>query len=281
MRKIQGKKVRFIAIERKYRSTAYQAVAPLDNKLNIYVTGQHYEPEDPDRKGFLTMGEITGDDEVKPLARQLKFRPLISETTVIPIIHNKEYDCTFNEKNEPNNQQDFWHACFIISQDYVAKSKGKQSPKHIFYLDDKEVEAKVFNTNADDVYEAQKLIRESATLDEYKDIVMLLNLSVRDFNVDHKPLSSERLKEVLLRQAEKEPETVKFAFTQRGKDFLFLAKLRNLNILAHRKDGYYDGDVPLAVDAEKMVDYIADPMNDTDVAKWGRLLKEAEAEELV
>lgn len=282
MIKLDGKKVRFLAQDRKYVTDPYPAVAPLDSTNNIFVTGQHYEADDKDRQGFLTQAEITGELEIKPAGRLKKFSPKIDETTTVLIIHNKEYDCTVSEAGNPNNPKDYWDAHFIIAQDYlVAKSKTKATIKHKFYMDDKDEEAKHFVVTADAKYEAEKLIREQASIDEYKDIVMLLNLSVKDFHVDWRPLTSTRLKEVLLKQADSNPSSIKFAFTDQGKDVLFMAKLIEQNIITKKNNAYYDGVKFISDSHESFIQYIGDTLNDSDVSKWGRLLKEAEAEQMI
>ena len=282
MIKLDGKVIRFLAQDRKYRMEPYPAVAPMDTNKNIYITGQHYDFSDKDRQGFLSQAEIIGEVEVKPAARLKKFTPRISDTTTVLIIHNKPYDCTISDHGEPNNPKDYWDAHFIIAQDkLVAPSKAESTIKHKFYLDDKDAEARVFVLTADARYEAEKLIREQASLDEYKDIVMLLNLSVSDFHVDWKPLTSTRLKEILLKQSEKNPESIKYAFTEQGKDVLFMAKLLERGIIARKGNGYYDGQKFIADSSEMFVKYVGDQLNDSDISKWGRLLKESEAEEMV
>ena len=282
MIKLDGKKVRFLAQERKYITDPYPAVAPLDSVNNIFITGQHYEANDKDRQGFLTQAEITGEQEIRPAARAKRFSPLITETSTVMIIHNKQYDCTMNGSDVPNNPKDYWDAHFIIAQrELVAPSKTKATVKHLFYLDDKDEEAKHFVISSDAKYEAEKLIREKASIDEYKDVVMLLNLSTKDFHVDWKTMSSTRLKEVLLRQAATNPDSVKFAFSEQGKDVLFMAKLIEQNIITRKNNAYYDGQKFIADSHEKFVSYISDTLNDSDVSKWGRLLKEAEAEQMI
>jgi len=277
-KKLDGKKIRFMAHDRKYRSEPYPAVAPLDTKLNTYITGQHIDPNDPETKGNLTLKEITGEVDIKPAGRLKKFPHVINDEDPVLIIHNKQYDCRVDEDGAPVNNKDYTEAHFIILQNIVAPSKNKVTPKHKFYLEDKEAEAIEFVNNSDTIYEAEKLIREEANVSEYKDLVKLLNITVKDFHVDPHPLNDNRLKELLLKQARKDPDSISFAFSETGKDYLFLSKLLDKGIISKKQDGYYEGNSFIAIDGARFVRYMAEPTNDTRVSKWGRILKEDEAE---
>jgi len=274
MRKLDNKKVKFIAIDRKYRAEAYPAVAPLDSKLNTYVTGQHIVPGDETTSGNLTLKEITGEMEIKPEGRRKKFPHVISDTDTVLIIHNKTYDCTINSKGVPVNSKDYAEAYFIINQTrLVAKSKQDATPKHKFYLEDKEADAAVFVNTSDKIYEAQKLIREKAAVTDYKDLILMLNLSVSGFHVSYQTMTDTRLKEVLLKQAEKDPDSITIAFTEKGKDMIFIAQLIDAKHITYKAgNGYYENQTFLANDLLGMLAYIADPNNGNSVSKWGRLL---------
>lgn len=274
MRKIEGKKVRFIATDRKYRSEAYPAIAPLDSKLNTYITGQHIDPNDSTTKGNLTLQEIMGKKEIKPEARLRLFPFVITDSDPVLIMHNKEYDCTMDGK-VPNNQKDYAEANFIILQPFVAKNKQSSRPKHKFYLEDKDADAVTFVNNSDAIYEAEKLIRETASIEDYKDIIMMLNLSVTGFNINSDILTDSRLKEVLLKQATKDPKSITRAFTDEGKDILFIAKLVANKIITFKiGNGYYDGQKFLARDIDSLVAFINDGSNSSLVGKFGTLLQQ-------
>jgi hypothetical protein len=273
---LDNKVVKFIAKDRKYRIEPYQAVAPLSTSLNTYVTGQHVDYNDKSTKGNLTIKEITGEVEIKPAARKALFPHVINHIDPVLIIHNKGYDCRLNSDGTPANPKDYTEAYFIIAQTgLVARSEKEANTRHKFYLEDKEANATVFVNNSDKVYEAQKLIREKASIEDYKDLVSMLNLSVTGFNVSIENLSDTRLKEILLKQAAEDPDTITLAFTERGKDILFLSKLILNNILRHKPgNGYYDGEAFIALDTEKFVNFINDGANSSIVGKWGTLLKQ-------
>jgi len=272
-KKIQGKVVRFIANDRKYRTEAYPAIAPLDSTLNTYITGQHIDPNDSSTKGNLTLKEITGEREIKPEARLRLFPFVINDTDPVLIIHNKPYDCRMDGKT-PVNPKDYTEANFIILQkNLVAISKKEARPRHKFYLEDKDADAVAFVNESDNVYEAEKLIREKASIEDYKDLVMMLNLTIPGFNVNHKTLTDTRLKEVLLKQAKADPASILKAFTKEGENILFIAQLVDKNIVTYKVgNGYYDGQKFIANDVNSFLAFINDNSNSSLIGKFGKLL---------
>jgi len=275
---LDGKVVKFIAVDRKYRTEAYPAIAPLSTRLNTYVTGQHIDPDDKSTDGNLTLKEITGEIEIKPESRRKRFPHVINDVDPVLIIHNKGYDCRLDDSGKPVNYKDYAEAYFIIAQtSLVASSKKNATPRHKFYLEDKEADAAAFVNNSDKAYEAEKLIREKASIEDYKDLITMLNLTVPGFNVSTASLSDTRLKEILIKQAHKDPDSVSVAFTERGKDILFVSKLVGAKILTYKVgSGYYDGEKFIARDLAEMTSFVQNPDNGNDVSKWGKFLKESE-----
>jgi len=274
MSNLEGKIVKFIAIERKYRAEPYQAVAPLDSKLNTYITGQHVDFNDPSTKGNLTLQEITGEVEIKPEGRKRKFPIVISETDVVLIQHNKPYNCKVEDGN-PLNAKEYAEAHFIVAQEkLVAPNKDSIMSWHKFYLEDKDEEAKAFVSKADRAYEAEHLIRSKATIGDYKSIVMMLNLTVPGFNIDYKIMSETRLKALLIQQAKENPDSIIKSFSDEGKDYLFIAELLDAKIISHKVgDGYYDGNKFLAAEIPSLIAFMNDAANSSSLGKFGKLLK--------
>ncbi len=275
MRKLDGKKVRFIAVDRKYRTEAYPAVAPLSSRLNTYITGQHIDPDDDSTKGNLTLREITGEIEIKPDARRKLFPFVINDVDPVLIIHNKVYDCSVHSNGAPKNPKDYVEAHFIILQTLiVAGSKKDVISRHKFYLEDKDADAKAFVLSSDAVYEAEKMIREKATISDYKELVMSLNLTVSGFNINYKLMTEDRLKEALIKQAKADPVSITSLFTENGKNVIMLAKLVDSNIIKNRVgQGYFDGEQFIAVDSSSFILFIKEDKNAGLLQKWGRLLE--------
>ncbi len=103
---------------------------------------------------------------------------------------------------------------------------------------------------------------------------MLLNLSVSGFHVDYSTMNDTRLKEILLKQATIDPDSISVAFTDRGRDMKFIANLIDKKHLVFKPgNGYYEGSSFLASDMNTMIAYIEDSNNSSLIAKWGKLLK--------
>ena len=181
---------------------------------------------------------------------------------------------------KPLFPKDYAEAHFILAQDWlVAPNKLEVKPsKHKFYLEDKDAVAAAEVAREDKIYEAKKLIYEKASIESYGDIIMLLNQYARGFNVsEYKSYSDQRLKQILLNQANEFPETIVFAFSDEGEHFLHLAKLIEAKILKKRSDGIYDQNLFIAATANNFVAFMRDKENSKLVEKWGRLLKEYES----
>ena len=277
MQKLDGKIVRFISTDRKYMRDPYPSMAPWSNSLNTFLTGQHFNSSDEDLKHGLSPKEMTGDAEITPAGRKKLFPHIIDPMRPVHIVHMQKYDCTVNDKKEPNNPKDYAEAHYFLFQPIVAMDKDKMMKrKHYFYLEDKEAEAKNRMQKSDLVYEAEKCIREKANIGEYTDMVRLLNLKVPGFYVEPENLTDIRLKDVLLEQAKLTPGEVIFCFSSAASGYMFIAKLLAHKIVQKRNDGYYDGPLFLAEDALKLNAFIDKHDNEVIVGKWGSLLRDQE-----
>ena len=276
MKKLDGKTVRFISTDRKYRREPYPCMAPWSNKLNTYLTGQHFDSKDKDLKNGLQHAEMIGEIAMTQVRRR-NFPHLIDPFKPVHLVHMQTYDCTVDDSGNPSNPKDYAEAHYFLFQPVVAMSKDEMmNRQHYFYLEDKDADAKKRMTKADQQYEAEKLIREKANLGDYVDLVRLLNMRVPGFYVEAENLSDIRLKDVLLEQAKKTPSEVIFAFSKAAEGYLFITKLIAAKVLQKKTDGYYDGPLFLAENAHKLVSFIDDKDNETLTGKWGSLLRESE-----
>lgn len=276
MKKIlDGKKIRFIAVDPKYVDTPYPLIAPWSSKLNTYITGQHIDPEDPDTKGNLTPDEMLGIKDIKPAGRAANFPYVINPDNTVYVFNGKSYDCRV-EDNKPVNPVDYFEAYFIYAQDWVVapnKMSVKKS-KHKFYMDDKEAESRQRILLSDKRYEAEKLIRENAAIEDYKLMIYFFNMRIPGFYEDPLGLTATRLKDILLRVAEENPNQVADFFKDEYQPHILAARLVGEGVISKRHDGYYYSSLYLGVDSTALVSYISDKNNSEVVDKLKRELEQ-------
>lgn len=273
-KKLDGKIVRFMAVDRKYLNTSYPAIAAESKSMATYVTGQHIDPSDDATFGNLTPEEMTGEEKLSA-QRRGKFPYIINPEHPVYIQHNTPYDCRLQKKGgKPINPRQYAEAYFILLQDNVADNEDEvMKSKHKFFLDDKEAKAERIVKEKNARYEAEKLIRENSSVSEYKNLIELLNLTQKAFHVETKDLSEDRMFAILLEQAERNPNSIKFCFGDRAKNYLFVSKITSAGIVKQRSDGFYEQDKFLAENVNAFVNFIEQKENAHLVDKWGGLLK--------
>jgi len=276
-KKLDGKKVRFIAVDPKYSRTPYPAIAPESGRMGTYVTGQHIDPDDPDTHNNLTKAEMLNPDEIKPAARRSSWLYVINPEAPVMIMHGKWYDCRLNDKGKPINPKDYAEAYFIIEQDIVAENKdASRKDKHKFYLEDKDAEAKLRIEKFDAIYEAEKLVREHMAVDEYRTVIEILNMQSIQFRQPTQGLTELRMKDILLDVARKTPEVINKIMSKESKVYFYIYKLVDNKIIAKQKDGFYEGRTFLSTSFEQMAAYVENKANAEVIEKWNRLLRERE-----
>jgi hypothetical protein len=273
-KKLDGKRVRFIAIDPKYAKSPYPAIAPESASMGTYVTGQHIDPNDPNTHANLSKGEMLGLEEIKPAARKALWPYVINPENQVMIMHGKWYDCRLNDKGRPLNPKDYAEAYFIIEQDIVAENKDvARKEKHKFFLEDKEAEAKNRIDKADAVYEAEKLIRETLNVSEYKKVIQILNLRTIQFNQPTEGLTETRMKDILISEAHSNPGIILNVMSEDSKMYFYIIDLVNAGIIKKQRDGFYEGKTFLATNLEGMRAYISNKGNVDRREKWNRLLR--------
>lgn len=276
MKELEGKIVQFLAVDKKYIKQPYPAIAPMSKRMNTYVTGQHVDPNDENTKGNLRIPEMLGEEVIKPAARQALFPYVINPSNPVMIQHGRKYNCEVSSDGKPINPQDYAEAHFIIAQDWlIAPNKNKvRSNHHKFYLNDKEQEAQGRLLKADTRYEAEKLIREKATIEEYKWIVYVMNLRTPQFFENPDVMTATQLKDLLLRKAEESPSDVQFYFTDAAKPYILAGRLLSAKIIEQKHDGYYYGGNYLGESSQGMVSFLSNPDNEQITGKLIRVLEE-------
>lgn len=274
MKKLDGKIVRFIAVDPKYARVAYPAIAAESNRLSTFITGQHVDPEIPDTHGNLTRNEMLGIDEIKPASRKSIWPYVINPENVVQIIHSKPYDCRVDEKGRPLNPKDYAEAHFTILQANVAMNKDLvNKSKHKFYLEDKEAEAVNRIEVADLAYEAEKLIREKANVSEYVKLIKILNMTMVQFNETPEGLTELRMKDILIHTAKTQPEEIINLFSKQSKVYFYIIDLIDGGIIIKKRDGYYEGNMYVGANIAEMVRFISDPVNREATEKWNMKLR--------
>ena len=87
-KKLDGKIVRFIAIDRKYMTTLYPAIAPESKRMGTFATGQHVDPEIESTLDNLTKEEMTGKTKLSA-QRKNKWPYIIDPAITVHIEHMK------------------------------------------------------------------------------------------------------------------------------------------------------------------------------------------------
>lgn len=277
MRELDGREIRFVAIDKRYMRGPYPAIAPISASMGTYLTGQHINPEDEITFGNLTDSEMLGEVEIKPSVRRAKFPYVINPDNPVYITNLKKYNCKI-ANGKPAHPKDYAEAHFILLQDVVAENKREVKPgKHYFFLEDKEVDAKFNVAVHDSRYEAEKYIREALSISDHIDFIELLNLKYPYFQENTSGMSPVRLFEVLLKHAHEKPEDIIHMSTEEAKEELFISKLVSNNILKKRVDGFYDGHTFVARTLEEAVLLLHTSEGEALVDKWGTMLAKKES----
>lgn len=273
------KTVRVISVDKRYVKQPYPAIAIWDNSKNCYLTGQHIDPSIAKTRGNLTVDEMTGK-KMPSEEKMAKFPYIINPENTIPIIHMKKLDISVDEKGEPVNHVDM--AMYIFIKHYcsfVANSKKSVRPgTDFFYIEDLESEAEEQIKILDLRYEAEKCIRENASIQKLKDIALMLNYKIKNFSIPVDQMSETRIKGELLKVCEKNPSEVISCFGKDVNEELYIYKLVKYGILENKNGAFFDGTqiIGTNVDNVKIFMKSGNSENQKYVSKWGKLLLEKE-----
>lgn len=276
---LEHKEVRLVCVDKRYMGTPYKILPAFDDTINTYLTGQHVDARKPLTRDNLTTEEMRGE-KILSEAKALKFPFVINPKDFVFVFNLQTLILSRYEDGTAVSPKDI--AIFNFVRNYVpqvAPEKKDVNPgTHFFYIEDKEAEAKVYISQEDKIFEAEKLIRDQCTIGEYKDVIMLLNYHVQNFSLDVETSTDSRLKAELIKLCKKEPEAIISCFGDKAKQELYILKLLNNHIISKSDNSFYDGTFFIGDNLDEMRKFM-DGTNETNqkyVSKWSKLLAQAE-----
>lgn len=234
IRKRKDGSIKLIAVNNKYRNIPFFTTPIWDERRRKY------------RKG--------GQEDLSK-ADLAKCALVISEDEQYPVSHNEVLDLSDDAQREK--------AAFLCDQFpfIVIGAKNVKPGETLFYIEDRESEAKEFVDNTDNIFAALKII-DAASIDDYKDMCMMLSL----------PTSGSKtvLLQTLKAKAMKEPEKIIKLKNGDYEEKLVILKLIDAGVLNKgRKDGrIYDGENLIARNLDESVLYLKDKANAAVVDIW-------------
>lgn len=239
IRKRKDGTIKIIAVNNKYRNVPFFVTPLWDAKKRKYLKG--------------------GQEDMSP-SELSKCGLIISEDEHYPVSHNEVLDLS-----DPVHKE---KAALLYNQDpfIVVGSKNVKPDETLFYIEDRESEAKDFTNHADLVFKALSIIQKASTQD-YADMCLILGMPSKG--------TKTVLEQSLKAKAMKEPE--KIIKMQEGdfEDRLFILKLIDAGTLRkERKDGrIYDGENLIARNLDEAVLYLKDERNIAIIDSWRKTLK--------
>lgn len=270
-------KKRLITLDPKYRKSPYPYAIPFSVTQNLPLTGQ---------QKILSVEKMTGEKQISESDRkalQMGENPvLIDPDQIYPCQHSRTYELSYRmvEKDGDKSVKEFVNprdvaefGCFTENKDFCAGSKKEfNKKKHIFYVEDKELEAEQDLVEFDLAYEAEKFLREGST-SRWKDAVLLLNYEIKEYNLDPDILSDSMIKKLALEGAQKYPKVVMKLNTEDAESLLFALKLLRHGIVSKRNGAdFYQGNDYIGTTIDSVKDYINKPANASLVTKWANQL---------
>lgn len=226
--------IKLIAVNNKYRNIPFFTTPLWDGKRRKF------------RKG--------GQEDMSK-AELAKCELIISEDEHYPVSHNEVLDLSDNAQREK--------AAFLCDQDpfIVIGAKNVKPGETLFYIEDRETEAKEFVANTDNIFEALKII-DSASIDDYKDMCLMLSLPTAG--------SKTVLLQTLKAKAMKEPEKIIKLKNGDYEEKLTILKLIDAGVLKKgKKDSrIYDGEILIARNLDEAVLYLKDKANEAVIDIW-------------
>ena len=271
-------KKRLITLDPKYRKTPYPYAVPFSTSRNVAITGQ---------ENILSLEKMTGErplTEADRTALQMGDNPsVINPDQQYACQHSRTYDLSYRNTTKTIDGKEVVvkeyltprdvaeYGCFTANKDFCALSKKDYNKKkHIFYVEDKEMEAEEDLVEFDMAYEAEKFLREGST-SRWKEAVVLLNYEVKEYNLDPDILSDNMIKKIALEGAKKYPKVIMKLTDENSEGLLFSLKLLKNRIIEKRNGSdFYHGTTYIGTTIDSVIDFINKPSNATLVTKWSQ-----------
>lgn len=269
--------VKLIAEDKRYKDTPYPYRCIFDDNINTYLTGQHIDPRDPDTFDNLTVDEMTGKEKLSA-EKKMKFPFIINPLIKLNLVNGQRYDLSKDERGNDINPKDVAHINLLRKYAwFIASSYEKFRPNSdYFYIHDEVFEAQERTQKADQVYEAQKFIREDLKGDGLFDIALVLSYKINDFRFDPDNYDKILLKDKILGVCEKNPAKILECKKESFKDDIYVLKLAYHDIIKRRGTDFYDESKFIGGDLLDVQKFIKLEENTLTVSKWNRLLAQKE-----
>lgn len=236
--------VRVYALDRKYRSAPYPAVAAEDTRNDTFVTGQHYEPG---KDHYLTVDEMTGKKDLTQAQKKI-FPYVINPLNTVMIMHGAAFNLTTGNGGEYLYPKDVAILNFIRLQEIVAPSKSEyRKGKHYFYIEDRQKDSTAFVTKTDKEFDAMSLIYKNSGMKNMREFCLLLQYYHKGFKVDLANWTDTMVKEALLKVAKENPDSILKCGLPSAQNDLYVLLLSEHKIIQQKSDGFYDGSSFLGV----------------------------------
>lgn len=272
---MEKKTVRIIAKSNKYKKYTFPAMAKYDDRIANYLTGQHKTIDNPDG---LTKEEMTMPYNELPAKKKKIYEFVINPDVPHHIKHMRLLDVTTDENGVPINPKDYWDLEFFKLVPQVAPDLKSFKPggEHIFYIEDEHKEAEDLVSNKRLVYKAMDKIMTKSSVQNYKEIALLLSYYIPNYVINTSTNSALMIEKALLEACEKHPEKVLECFTKPAQEILYVLKLKDNGIISYRAGSYFDGDMFLGNEPTEVIRFSKTKEGAAFHGKWAKMLGKIE-----
>lgn len=275
--------VRLISVDKRYNQRVYPSIPIKDESSNTFLTGQHVDPRDPKTKDNITFAEMTHQVPISP-GKMAKFPyvifPEVKEfndlvkTITFPLKHGDVFNLTTDSTGKFLNPKDkaMYDYCKFQYPVVAMSKKDVRIGETMFYMQDLAAEAEVRVQKEDLIFEAQSKVRGS-NLDKYRELALLLNYNLKNFNINVSVLTETQVKDKLIQACKDHPQQVLNCFSAGIEQDLFILKLTDKKIITKKNGSFYDGNLFLGQTVEEVKAFMGKDENEPSVTKWGRLIE--------